>query len=139
MYIISKANTHGILLRFFVIHDILDTREVEAQGEAHRLIQRVRSSQTYAVGDIQRNDGEVETGTEGKIVTVTFVVVLVAITGTSEELLVVGVLDTGTPTNLSKLLFASARSVCEGLEPTFRRVQRRILFLSVFTGRLIRR
>ena len=71
------------LFSFFVVHQVFDAVEVEAQREAHSLVQRVGRCQTYAVTYIQRYDAQVETGTEGDVVTVTFVEILVAVTGTS--------------------------------------------------------
>ena len=67
-----------------------------------------------------------ETGTDGDIVTVTFVVVLVAITQAGKELLVVRVFKTGTPTNLVELLGCTARSVSKRHEPASGRVDARI-------------
>ena len=78
-----------------------------------------------------------ETGTYRYVVTVTFVEVLVAVTGTSEELLVVAILDTCTPANLCELLFETTRSVVERLEPTLRRVQSRISVLTHLPSGLI--
>ena len=78
-----------------------------------------------------------ESGTEGDIVTVTLIVVLVTVTGTGEELLVIRILDTCTPAYLVELLFGATRCVCKRLEPTLSGSQVRIFLLAIFAIRLI--
>ena len=78
-----------------------------------------------------------ESGTESEIVTVTFVVVLIAVTHAGKELLIVTILDTCTPTYLIELLDRTARSICERLEPTTSRVQLRISGLAHLPGLFI--
>ena len=116
MHIISESYSH---ILSSVVHEVFDACEVEAHGEPHGLVKRIGGCQADAVGDIQREDGEVEACTDGQLVAVTFVEVLVTITEAGEELLVVGVLQTCAPAHFIKLLFGSARCVSERLEDTF--------------------
>ena len=46
----------GFRLLFLVVYKVLDTCEVEAQRETHRLVERVRCCQTDTVCYIEAND-----------------------------------------------------------------------------------
>ena len=98
--------------------EVLHAIKVEAQGETHGLVQGVALCCGYAVCGIHGEDTHVQTCTNGEILSVALVGVLVVIACTQHEAVIVGVLCTEAPAQFLKFLLETAGSITETLEDT---------------------
>ena len=72
---------------------VLDSIHIERQGEAQCLVQRVTLYCTDQIRGIQLENTHAETGTDREILTVSLIFILIVITATNKELLIVIILQ----------------------------------------------
>ena len=98
--------------------EILHAVEVEAEGEAHGLVEGVGLCGGEDVGGVEGEDAHLEARAGSDVLAVALVLVLVVIAEAYEEAVVVGVLSTEAPLNLLHLFLEAVGRVVEALEDT---------------------
>ena len=111
-------NILNILPSFHLPEEVAHAIQVEAEGEAHGLVQRIGLGRGEDVGGIDSEDAHVEASSDGEILTVTLVLRLVVIARTEHEAVVVGVFCTKAPLYLLHFLLESTRGIAKALEDT---------------------
>ena len=113
---VGKYSASHSLLSSAAAKEVLHAVQVEAQGKAHGLVQRIGLACAEHIGGIHGKDAHVESGSHGKVLAVTLVGRLVVVTGTHHEAVVVGVFATQTPLDFLQLFLETVGGIVKTLE-----------------------